>query len=102
MHTQIEEEIFFPAVKQALKDKVLIPEATVEHDTLKFLMSQLLGATVDENFNARIRVLSAYVAHHVIEEHNLLFRRAASTKLNMLQLGAKMVVRKAELLAIRR
>lgn len=41
VHTQIEEDIFYPAVKAALKDHVLVPEATVEHATVKDLIAQL-------------------------------------------------------------
>lgn len=41
VHAQIEEEIFYPAVKQALKDKELVPEATVEHASLKDLISEV-------------------------------------------------------------
>src|SRR3954464_13988312 len=54
VHAQIEEEIFYPAVKQALKDKELIPEATVEHATLKDLIAQIEGIEPDgEMYDAK-------------------------------------------------
>ena len=41
VHTQLEEEIFYPAVKRVLKDKELVPEATIEHQSVKDLIAQL-------------------------------------------------------------
>jgi hemerythrin superfamily protein len=100
VHAQIEEEIFYPAVKVALKDKELIPEATVEHASLKALIAQIEGKEPNgEMYDAKIRVLSEYVAHHVEEEQNEIFPKARATKLDLLELGARMVERKAELLA---
>ncbi len=102
VHAQVEEEIFYPAVKRALKDKELIPEATVEHATLKDLISQVEGITPDgEMFDAKIKVLSEYVKHHVKEEHEEMFPKAKATKLDMVELGAQLSARKAELLSKR-
>jgi hemerythrin superfamily protein len=100
VHAQVEEEIFYPAVKQALKDHELVPEATVEHATLKALIAQVEGVEPDgEMFDAKIKVLSEYVKHHVNEEHSEMFPKAKSTKLDMVALGARLTARKAELLA---
>ena len=102
VHTQIEEEIFYPAVKLALKDKELIPEANVEHATLKDLISQVEGREPDgEMFDAKIKVLSEYVKHHVKEEENEIFPKAKSTKLDMAELGAQLAGRKQDLVAQR-
>ena len=102
VHAQIEEEIFYPAVKRALKDKELIPEARVEHDTLKGLIAQVEGAEPDgEMFDAKIKVMREYVKHHVKEEQNEIFPKAKSTDLDMMKLGAKLSERKEELLAAR-
>lgn len=102
VHAQIEEEIFYPAVKQALKDKELIPEARVEHATLKSLIMQVEGVEPDnEVFDARIKVMSEYVKHHVAEEQDEIFPKAKSTSLNMQELGDKLSKRKTELLAQR-
>ncbi len=102
VHAQVEEEIFYPAVKQALKDKELIPEATVEHASLKALIAQVEGVEPDgEMFDAKIKVMSEYVKHHVKEEQNELFPKAKSTRLDMGQLGAQIQERKAELLSQR-
>lgn len=102
VHAQVEEEIFYPAVKAALKDKELIPEATVEHSTLKELIAQVEGVEPDgEMFDAKIKVLSEYVKHHVKEEHNEMFPKAKASRLDMVELGARLAERKAELLAQR-
>lgn len=100
VHAQIEEEIFYPAFKQALKDKELVPEATVEHDTLKFLIGQIEGVEPDgEDFDAKVKVLSEYVKHHVKEEQGEIFPKARSSKLDLIELGAQLSERKAQLLA---
>ena len=100
VHAQVEEELFYPAVKAALKDKVLIPEAVVEQATMKDLISQIKGVEPDgEMYNAKVRVLAEYVKHHVKEEHKEMFPQAAKTKLDMAALGARMAARKTELLA---
>ena len=102
VHAQVEEEIFYPAVKAALKDKVLIPEAVVEQATMKDLMAQVEGVTPDgELFDAKVKVLSEYVKHHVKEEHTEMFPKARKTGLDMLALGGQMAARKAELMAMR-
>jgi hypothetical protein len=98
VHAKVEEEIFYPAVKAALRDKELVPEATVEHATLKELISQVEGREPDgEMFDAKITVLSEYVKHHVKEEQNEMFPKAKATKLDMQDLGAQMLARKEEL-----
>ena len=100
VHAQIEEEIFYPAAKQALRDKELIPEATVEHATLKELIAQVEGIEPDgEMFDAKIKVMSEYVKHHVKEEQNEIFPKVKATKLDLLELGAQLAERKEELLA---
>ena len=102
VHAQVEEEIFYPAVKSALKDKVLIPEATVEHATLKALIAEVEGVDPDgEMFDAKVKVMAEYVKHHVKEEQNEMFPKAKSSRLDMMELGAALAARKAELVAER-
>lgn len=102
VHAQIEEEIFYPAVKAALKDKLLVPEATVEHASLKDLIAQIEGVEPDgELYDAKVKVLSEYVKHHVKEEQNEMFPKAKATSLDLVELGARMTARKADLLAAR-
>ena len=100
VHAQIEEEIFYPAVKSALKDKLLVPEATVEHAGVKDLIAQFEGTDPDgEMYDAKVKVLSEYVKHHVNEEQNEMFPKAKASSLDMVELGARLAARKEDLLA---
>ena len=100
VHAQVEEEIFYPAVKAALKDKELIPEAQVEHASLKELIAQVKDKEPDgEMFDAKIKVMSEYTKHHVKEEQNEMFPKAKNTRLDMKELGARIAARKEELMA---
>ena len=100
VHARVEEEIFYPAVKAALKDKEMIPEAQVEHASLKELIAQVKDREPDgEMFDAKIKVMSEYTKHHVKEEQNEIFPAAKKTRLDMLDLGARIAARKEELMA---
>lgn len=100
IHAQIEEEIFYPAAQKALKDHELVPEARVEHETLKYLIAQVEGKTPDgDEFDAKIKVMSEYVKHHVREEQNELFPKVKETDLDMYVLGTQLFERKEELFA---
>ncbi|PKO31284.1 MAG: hemerythrin [Betaproteobacteria bacterium HGW-Betaproteobacteria-7] len=102
VHTQIEEEIFYPAIRTALKDKLLVPEATVEHGGIKDLIAQLEGVEPDGAiYDAKVKVLSEYVEHHVKEEHTEMFPKVKASSLDLVELGARMATRKADLLAAR-
>ncbi len=103
VHAQIEEEIFYPAFKLALKDKELVPEAAVEHATLKSLIAQIEGVEPDsEMYDAKVKVLAEYVKHHVKEEQNEMFPKAKeSSKLDLIELGVQLLQRKGELMAAR-
>jgi len=100
VHAQLEEEIFYPAVKAALHDDELVPEATVEHATLKDLIAQVTDIEPDgEDYDAKVKVMSEYVKHHVKEEQNEMFPKAQKTGLDMVALKDEMTERKEELLA---
>ncbi|HTF97888.1 MAG TPA: hemerythrin domain-containing protein [Cellvibrio sp.] len=99
VHAQIEEEIFYPTVKDALNDKELVPEARVEHETLKHLIAQLEeGKPGEEEFDAKVKVLSEYVKHHVREEQTEIFPKVKETKIDLNELGEELIQRKEELM----
>lgn len=99
IHAQIEEEIFYPAFSAATRDKELIPEATVEHQTLKDLIAQVMSETPEDKlFDAKVKVLGEYVKHHVKEEQNEMFPKARSSKLDLAELGDRLRARKQELM----
>ena len=99
VHAQIEEEIFYPAVKSALKDHELVPEATVEHASIKDLIAAVQDKTPDgEMYDARVQVMSEYVKHHVKEEEKEMFAQVRKTALDLRALGAQMAARKEALM----
>jgi hemerythrin superfamily protein len=99
-HTQIEEEIFYPAVRNAIKDTDLVAEATVEHQSAKDLIAQIEGmGDPDEMFDAKVTVLGEYIDHHVKEEKNEMFPKArAARKLDLMALREEMEQRYEELM----
>ena len=99
VHTQLEEEIFYPAFKKALKDHELVPEAHVEHASVKDLIAQVKGIKPNgEMFDARVKVMGEFVKHHVKEEETQMFPKAKKSGLDLRKLGRKMQERKQELM----
>jgi hemerythrin superfamily protein len=99
VHAQIEEEIFYPAAREALREEDLIDEATVEHQSAKDLIAQIEGSSAgSELFDAKVKVLGEYIKHHVKEEQNEMFAQIRKTKLDLKALGEQMQARKMELM----
>jgi hemerythrin superfamily protein len=101
VHAQVEEEIFYPWLRENLaEDEMeLVAEAEVEHATAKDLIAQLEGAdAVDEAYDAKVKVLSEYIKHHVKEEENEIFPKVSEHKEELDELGQEMASRKAELM----
>lgn len=100
VHAQIEEEIFYPACKGEV-DEDLLKESYVEHDGAKVLIAEIeAGSPADEFFDAKVKVLSEQIKHHVGEEEgwlNGMFAQARRHGLDMQDLGAKLSARKTEL-----
>lgn len=100
VHTTIEEEIFYPAVLEALEDEDMMNEAKVEHASAKDLIEQLEGMEADDPMLiAKFTVLGEYVLHHVKEEESEMFPQVRKAKLDLDGLGAKMMARKEQLTA---
>jgi hemerythrin superfamily protein len=98
VHTRIEEEIFYPAVRDVLRDEILNEEALIEHATAKDLIASLEGLEPGEPFyDATFTVLAEYVKHHVKEEETEMFPQVKKAKLDLGELGAQMKQRKEEL-----
>jgi len=106
VHAKLEEELFYPALKSLFEqggmDKAvdLIEEADVEHASLKWLIEQLQsGDQQDEGMiDARVKVLSEYVKHHVDEEEGEIFKAARKVDIDLEALGAELEARKGELM----
>jgi hemerythrin superfamily protein len=101
VHTQIEEEIFYPALRGAIKDTDLLDEASVEHQSAKELIAQIEAAgEADDMFDAKVKVLGEYVAHHIKEERGELFPKARSSrKVDLMAMRDELEARKEELMA---
>ena len=100
VHATIEEEIFYPAVRKAIKDNALLNEATVEHASAKELIAQIKGMDPgDDMFAAKVTVLGEYIDHHVKEERTEMFTKARATKLDLASLAEQLKQRKSELMA---
>jgi hemerythrin superfamily protein len=98
IHTTIEEEIFYPAVREALDEEDLLDEATVEHASAKELIAQIQGGSPkDDMWDAKVTVLGEYVKHHVKEEQNEMFPKVRKSKLDLRVLGDQLRARKQEL-----
>lgn len=100
VHATIEEEIFYPAVREAIEDADLMDEAVVEHAAAKELIAQLQDMSPDDElYDAKVIVLSEQIQHHVKEEEGEMFPKARKAKLDSEALGIQMTKRKAELMA---
>lgn len=100
IHAQIEEEIFYPAIRKPVKDDMLMNEAAVEHASAKELIAQIQGMNVsDPMYDAKVKVLGEYVDHHVKEERAEMFPAARATKVDLVKLRDQLQMRKEELMA---
>jgi len=98
IHTQLEEEIFYPAAREAVKDDLLMNEATVEHGSAKELISELESMKIsDPMYDAVITVLGEYVNHHIQEEEEKMFPKVQKSKMNLEEIGSEMAERKEDL-----
>jgi hemerythrin superfamily protein len=101
IHTQIEEELFYPPARQATGDGDLIDEALVEHTGAKTLIVQIEAMRPGQPlYDARVKVLGEQVRHHVEEEESDLFPEVRQTRIDLEALGAKLAARKVELMAL--
>ena len=100
VHTTIEEELFYPAARDAIDDDSLLNEAEVEHQSAKDLIAQIQASDpTDPLYDAQVNVLGEYVNHHVQEEEGELFPKLQEADLDLEQLGAEMSARQEELLS---
>jgi hypothetical protein len=102
IHTTIEEEIFYPACKNGGVESDMLAEAHVEHDGAKVLIGELEnGSPDDEFYDAKVKVLSEEIKHHVKEEEKRggIFTEARNAGLDLDALGKQLAARKSELKA---
>jgi len=101
VHATIEEEVFYPAVKGVVDDD-LYEEALVEHDGAKVLIAEILeGSAGDDYYDAKVKVLSEMIKHHVKEEEQRdgMFAQAKKGDIDLDAIGAALAARKQEVIA---
>lgn len=99
VHATIEEELFYPEAREALKEEDLVDEAEVEHASAKDLIAQIVAMEPSEAlFDAKVKVLGEYIDHHVKEEENEMFPQIRKSKLDLAELGDRLTARKEQLL----
>ena len=100
VHAQLEEELFYPALRDAASDAAdALDEAEVEHTSCKQLIADIESmSSDDELFDAKVTVLGEYVRHHVKEEEGEIFKKAKASDIDLKELGAQMAARKTELM----
>lgn len=101
VHTQIEEEIFYPAFLEATEEEDIHHEAEVEHDGAKKLIAQIEASGPDDDYyDAKVKVLSEMIKHHVKEEEQRdgMFAKARKSDMDLKALGEQLAARKAELM----
>ena len=102
IHSMIEEEIFYPALDGKIDDD-LLKEAYVEHDGAKMLINDIMAGGADEEYyDAKVKVLSEEIEHHVEEEEKPkegMFAQARDADVDLVELRDRMAARKEELMA---
>ena len=98
VHTMIEEELFYPALREASGDDELFDDAELEHAGVRELVSQLeVMYPGDEHFEATLAVLADEVAHHIEQEESEMFALARTTGVDLAALGRRLALRQAQL-----
>lgn len=98
VHAQIEEEIFYPALRETLDETDLLDEAEVEHACAKQLITELNAMQPgDDLYEAKFTVLGEYTRHHIQEEEKQLFPKVKKAKMDLESLGEELRQRKMEL-----
>jgi hemerythrin superfamily protein len=98
VHAQIEEEIFYPALRESADAEDALDEADVEHGHIKELVGRIEGGEPgDDRYEARVTVLSEYVQHHVKEEESTIFAKARRSGVDLVALGERLMARKRQL-----
>ena len=101
IHAKLEEELFYPAVRDALNDDELVDEAEDQHGSQREFVAQILATQPeDELYDARVAVLADYVERHVRQEREQVFNRVLASRVDLQSLGRAITARKEELRAV--
>ncbi|HEX2559758.1 hemerythrin domain-containing protein [Phenylobacterium sp.] len=99
VHTQVEEELFYPPSREFVKDDEIVDEAVVEHDAAKKLMAEIEAMQPsDDMYDAKVKVLSEMIEHHVEEEEKEYFPQCQKSDMDLKAIGEQIMMRKKELM----
>ncbi|HET9219974.1 MAG TPA: hemerythrin domain-containing protein [Terriglobia bacterium] len=99
VHAAIEEEIFYPAVREMIDDSEVMSEAREEHHVAHFLLDELENQRLDhDTYHAKFMVLAENVRHHIKEEEGEMLPKIDAEKEELEQIGTRMSRRKQELM----
>jgi hemerythrin superfamily protein len=101
VHTQIEEQLFYPAFLEATGDEDIHHEAEIEHEGAKRLIADIENSGMDDDYlDARVSVLSEMIKHHVREEEKRdgMFAKARSSEMDLEALGEQLLQLKQQLM----
>ncbi len=99
LHAQLEEELFYPVLRDAFKNELLVDEAAVEHAVVKDLIAQLESMKPsDALYDAKVIVLSDLVDHHVQEEQDEIFPKVRKARIDTKAMGEEIMARKEALM----
>ena len=98
-HARAEEEIFYPALRDAGSDEAMVEEAHSEHAAAKKTLQSILNAGPgDMTYDMKVKMLQKEIQHHVREEETELFQEARDAGLDLARLGQRFLQRKQELM----
>jgi hemerythrin superfamily protein len=99
VHSMLEQEIIYPSAREAVDDQDQLDEAEVEHQNIDDMVAQIQELDPsDELYDAKVKVLSELVEHHVREEEDELFPKMEASELDLDELGRSLQERRGELL----
>jgi hemerythrin superfamily protein len=100
VHAEVEEQVFYPAIRKPIKDEDLMDEAVVEHASAKELIAQILEMDPGEDlYDAKVKVLSEQIEHHVEEEEGEMFPKVRKSGVDLVALGEEMEAFKMKLVS---
>jgi hemerythrin superfamily protein len=100
VHARIEEEIFYPAVREAIGDDALMDEALAEHAEAKDLIARIQGMkATSDNYDLTVKQLAKAIDAHVLEEREEIFLKAQLAPLDLRGLAVPLYERKKQLTA---
>ena len=98
VHAQIEEEIFYPRVREAVGDDALMDEALLEHAEAKETIARIQDMdAADRTYDETVTELGKLIDGHVLEEREKIFLRARNAALDLRGMALELFARKQQL-----